>query len=208
MGSVFVRRNLSFATLALAGLALVAPRDARACKVLTVQGFTADPARQATDQQAPMVTGPAVVTIRRGMVRGTDCDSTGSLTISVPVSDDQTALPEMGFRITLESGTPPAGLFLRNGDFKGAIPGVLGFGWADGASNDQESFSFVLSIAPIDAAGNVGQAVDVVVADGGSGGCAMGRAGQPRLLVPLLLLGMWLLMKTRSRWARSEEVLG
>jgi hypothetical protein len=200
--------------LALVGVAVGAAPDARACSFLPLEMHTVDPARRATDAQPPALTGAPVVTIRRGTAgtRGCDgkvmtssCDDSGSVGIELPATDDQTAPSDLGFRVALKSGTLPAGLAFQNGDFRGLPTGGLAFHWTDGASNDQESFSFVLSIAPIDAAGNVGQAVDVPVSDGGGGGCAVGRA-RPRLLMPLLLFGMWLPLKVQARRARSATV--
>jgi hypothetical protein len=186
--------------------------DARACKPAPLPRHFVDSGRQATDAQPPALVGAPRVRVTRGMAPpsgtgclegsvGGDCSDLGQVTIEVPATDDQTPASEIGFRVMARSGQLPPGMALPSGDVR-ARDGQLHFDWLDGATEDHPAISFVLAIAPIDAAGNVGPFTDVLVSDGGSGGgCAL-ASGRPRLLPPALLLLFWAGLRARPRRPR------
>jgi hypothetical protein len=206
---VVCRSFQNILTLALATLIVAWAGDAQACKLAFLKPHVVDPARQTSDSQPPRLTEAPVVTIHRGMgpTRGCDghttessCGDAGTVVVSVSVADDQTPAAEVGFRVGLRSGRLPSGLTLPPGDVR-AFDGRLFFNWTDGASNDQESFAFVITIAPIDTAGNLGPATEVAISDGGSG-CSTGRGARSQILPLALLLLCWATVRVWSRHSR------
>ena len=188
----------------LVAVLLSGPGEARACKLIPPQMHVTNPSLRASDSQAPALAGPPTVEIVRGKgpegtgcggATATSCDDLGRVTITVAASDDRTPAPELGFRVVVKSGNPPPDFALPSGDIL-ATDGKIFLHWVDGATNDHERISFVLAIAPVDAAGNVGASMDLPIADG-EGGCALGGGGRPRLLLPLLLAVLWAGLRRR-----------
>lgn len=185
--------------LAVIAVALVlsAVSEAHACKVGAPQRHTPDESRRATDAQVPRLAAAPAVAIHRGMDNtrtGCDgggqtssCDDIGSIRIAVPASDDQTPEAELGFRLVVTKGMPPEGLEIPRHDVRAREGNIVLF-WVD---HGKTSYSFVMSVAPVDAAGNVGTSVDVSVSSDGELGCSVGGAARPGLWLVVLLLAFW-----------------
>jgi len=181
------------AVLVLAA-ALVSASPARACKRALPTMHLSDERLKATDSQAPRFTAMPTVEIQpveetQGMgcyePGGSSCGDVGSLTITLPASDDQTPVEDVGFRLSVASGTPPADFHLPGHDVR-AIAGRITLLWSG-----KGSLAFVLSVAPIDAAANLGEAVMVPVSFGEEGGCSVTTGAPPGLLPACLLLVFW-----------------
>jgi MYXO-CTERM domain-containing protein len=192
-----MRRSPFILSLVLASTAgLGGAGEARACSLGKQPGHTLEPARFAGDRQAPVLTGVRVIRLRRGYETSSGapagyesiCPMHGYLTIEVSATDDQTPTAELGFRLQVKSGKTPQYWEIPAGDLQ-AFDGKISLNWVDDASDDQEAFDFVLAVAPVDRAGNVGAALDLSVSDPGrDGGCAVGGGGHPRAVAPLMLL--------------------
>jgi hypothetical protein len=132
---------------------------------------------QSTDTIAPAAPTVTVAAIRRGKgpegCSATDCDDLGSIDIALTAEDDQVSAGKVGFQVELSDGNPPSDLRLPSGPVL-ASGGHLYLHWNDGASDDQESISFTVSIRAVDLAGNTSPPTTVRVSDGGSGGCSLG----------------------------------
>jgi hypothetical protein len=155
------------ATVILAAT-LLAPKPCLACFSAPAQ-HGIDPDEERLDHTPP---GPVTVLsaeiIRRG--RGeqweggctwssTSVDGAGILRIElVPPEDDRTPPEMIGYRLEVLDGDVPPDL-LPGYDVL-ADEGVIILIWGDGASDDQESLDFRLSIRAIDLGGNVGSDVE------------------------------------------------
>jgi MYXO-CTERM domain-containing protein len=142
--------------------------------------------------------------MRRGKAPGCtggSCDDIGTVRITVAPTDDRTPPLGMGYRMRVISGPPPAGLNVPTDDVRASEGTWLFLSWGDGAEDDQEPFSFTLSIEPVDLAGHVGEARLVMVSDPGSGGCAV-AGGPGEALWPAVVLA-WLVGTRRRRRRRG-----
>jgi hypothetical protein len=200
MGS---REHLSISRLArmgaLLGLTLAAAPEARACKPALPVPHVVDESRKASDGQAPRLTSAPSVTVSRGNDlelsacerdrTGDTCDDLGWLAIDLAASDDQTPAAEIGFRLTVTGGKLPPDLRLPTHDVR-ARDGRIMLHWSDSATDGEDPFSFLLAIAPVDTAGNLGPITSVQVASSGDGGCSMG-GGRPGAWLLVLLAAFW-----------------
>lgn len=190
-----VRRALAVLLLVLT---LPGARAVQACKLLSPAKHLSDETRRATDTQPPRFTSPPTVEVQRAVKPGGtgchepshgNCDEIGRIRIKVPVSDDQTPVAECGFRLTLVSGRLPDSVQLPTHDVR-AFDGEIPLQWFD--PGGEGSLSFVVSVAPIDAAANLGETVNLTVSSG-DGGCSIvpgARSGMCLVLLVLLWCGL------------------
>lgn len=207
----------SLARLGAAGIALsagfcLAAEAASACSFAANPAHTLDGNAQATDATAPAAPTLTVVRVVRGKGPQSEslcsssvssCDDLGQIELQMAATDDQTPATSMGFRIELAGGALPSGLTLPDYSVRGSRLLLV---WIDGASDDQEAFSFVLAISAVDLAGNVGPATTIDIRDPGSdSGCTIGvpsplRTPWPTTIAILLigfLLRRWRLVTGR-----------
>lgn len=172
--------------------ALVCPRpSARACSFEANVPHTIDLAEIGVDTAGPS----AIAEVRAQIIRGrgddcgaaTSCDDLGRVELVVtPGGDDRTPAESLGYRLVLVDGRLPRGASLPSEPVRLAN-GRLRIVWIDGASDDQESLSFTLSLIPIDLAGNEGPPTEVRVRDAGAG-CNAGRVELPAWVLAALLV--------------------
>jgi len=174
-----------------------------------------DPSLQAADQVAPVFSSVSVTDIKRGQgpqqsgcgESATSCDDIGIVTLVLHASDDTTSPEHIGYRLTLQSGTLPAGLMLPADAVEpGFDDRTLLLVWIDGNSDDQESFDFTLRVVAIDLAGNESAAQTVRVSDERGMACAVAaphRAPRAPFLVAVLGLVLgWAAGRRRRRPVR------
>ena len=155
----------------------------RACSLAGNQPHTLNQTEQMADRVAPA--RPAMATVGEmtrgrgprmmgcgGPVAASSCDNLGIVVLRVEGTDDRTPADQLGYRLTLKSGTLPPGMDLPTGAVRArpidpARPPQLLLAWVDGATNRQEAIDFTLSIAAVDLAGNAGEPIDLRVADPG-----------------------------------------
>jgi hypothetical protein len=192
-------RSFLIACGAVAAASSAMVRPARACSFPGNETYYADPEAKATDASPPGAPVVTVQSIKRGKgierdgcgASGSSCDDLGTILLQVSATDDQTETANLGYRIELASGSLPSGLTLPTTAVHPAISGTLLLVWIDGASDDQEAMSFVLSIRAVDLAGNEGPPTSVAVDDPGSGGCSMNGhspADSPLAILAVLLV--------------------
>lgn len=182
---------------------------AQACEVSGYRSHELDPL--AVDGIAPAPPTVAVSNIRRGKGPETtamgcgssasSCDDLGSIALALTATDDQTEVAHMGFAVSLAEGSLPAGLTLPTAAIR-TNSGYLFLHWGDGKTDDQEAFSFSLSIKAVDRAGNTSPETIVRVGDPGSGGgCSLlaTRAASSWVVTTLGLIG---LARLGRRWRR------
>lgn len=204
--------SLRFSAL---GLLLIAStftvsRTANACSFPGPNEHAIDPAEAAIDDEPPAKIETVGIEIRRGngpeggcSQSSTSCDDIGSIAIvPTPPSDNRTASAELGYRIRLVGGGVPSGLTIptealrvQSSDFPG-----LYLRWIDGATDDQESIDFTITLAAVDRAGNEGpeSAPIRIHHAGSSSGCRVARGNDLSLA---LVLGsiLWLRWSMRAR---------
>jgi hypothetical protein len=83
-----------------------------------------------------------------------------------------------------------------------AFNNVMAIPWSAGEGG--ESFQFELSVAPIDEAGNVGEAQRVLVQHDDGGGCTIqpgggAGAGDPTARAVVIAIAVWIVMSARRR---------
>jgi len=162
-----MRRHLPFIAAAAAVGALLAPIAARAeCFTQEPVPHVIDPALRETDHVPPTL---PPLTGFNYLGRGHEspgaegcggsgdpgCDAYGAVHVAPAATDDVSPEYKIGYRFTVASGTPPAGLVLPENavDFPlGEI--AFNFLWNDGATDDQEPVNFTLRIVAVDQAGN------------------------------------------------------
>ncbi|HET6284083.1 MAG TPA: hypothetical protein VFH73_24210 [Polyangia bacterium] len=203
--------------LAMAGLLLAAQR-AEACSVAGPVPHVVDSSKQATDTTAPP---PPVVTlqkIKRGQgpqggpgctSSASSCDDLGTLTLLITAIDEDTPRESIGYRMELVSGRLPEGFTLPGDSRPLAPPDQSGqitmyLHWGDGATDDQESFDFTLSVRAIDLGGNVGGPTMLRISDDPTGCSLVGaRQSAPSLL--MLTLAMLVLFRTSFARRASQN---
>lgn len=154
------------------GVLAMAPNPASACSLALPDEHQIDP--DAGDVEAPgapevLTTG---ITRGNGCVGGDSCADIGFVTlVMAPVSDDQTAPEDIGYRLTIVSGGLPGDDFLPAYDFRPFGDEIV-LTWIDGAENQQEPMALTVEIIAVDGAGNESVPVRVDIADpGGMGTC-------------------------------------
>lgn len=181
----------SIVAAALLVALLRAPPSARACSFAVNEAHALDLAEVGLDTQAPA----AIAEVRTQIIRGrgddcgaaSSCDDLGRVELVVTAGgDDRTPAGSLGYRLVLVDGRLPRGASLPSEPAR-LSEGRLRIIWIDGASDDQESVSFTLSLIPIDLAGNEGPATTVRVRDAGSG-CSAGRVELPVWVLAALAL--------------------
>lgn len=202
------------------GLLLIAstlsfPRIADACSFAGPIEHEIDPAEAAVDDEPPAKIETVGVEIRRGKgpeggcsQSSTSCDDIGLITlIPTPPSDNRTDADELGYRIRLVGGEVPSGLTIPTEAWRlqtSSPPAALSLHWIDGATDDQESIDFTVTLAAVDRAGNEGpeSAPIRIHHAGSSSGCRVARGNDLSLA---LVLGsiLWLRWSMRARTSRT-----
>jgi len=184
-------RRRGLLVLAVTLTVVLGIRPARTCVLPGFADHTLDPAEQAADKQSPAAPQVSNVGIGRGVgprsgcggdVTATSCDDIGSIHLAVSATDDRTTAPEMGYRLSLASGSLPPNMILPTQDIRLSGADGLVLHWIDGATDDQETVNFELRIFSVDRAGNASATGTVVrVRSEGDGGCGIARAprGEP-----------------------------
>lgn len=188
-----------------APLLLLAPLlvpTAWACSLSVPSAHAIDPTLD-DDTSPAAITGAVGVEVRRG--RGpvemngacgsSSCDDIGLLTLTFAAAIDDGAAdgadsgglsddrlqPAVGYQLRLRSGALAAGLALPAAPQAAWLSddgnATLMLVWGDGATDRQEPFSAQVSIEPVDAAGNIGPARQVTIADDGRAATASPCAG-------------------------------
>ncbi len=191
------------------------PSAALACSFVGPDPFTVE--QNPDDTTAPGAVSEVSMQIQRGvgpMSDGCDqvmtsCDDLGwlSLRFQAP-QDDQNGPEDIGYRLEVVEGTPPGDLGFpstliipQGGVSDGEVSFV--FPWLDGASDEQEPFSFVLRITAVDRAGNPSDvSEELVVSDSGSSeGCrsSPGKFAGGSEAWMMLLLGLFWLRRRQAR---------
>jgi hypothetical protein len=143
--------------------------------------------------EAPSGIGDPSATVHRGNgpdssgcgQSSTSCDDMGSVIVNFEVATDVDSTAEtVGYRVEVISGTAPGSSSTQFTD-QVLVPsfhsdddriGTLYFHWVDGATDDQESVDFTITLTPVDANGNEGPTSDPIrIQDEGSSGCAVGE---------------------------------
>jgi hypothetical protein len=204
--------NMSRALQAVAVAAIlvvVRPAMTRACSVAGPVPHQVNPALAATDTTAPALTEQTKVEAvifdsgDSGCGGQSSCDGLAVINLKVSVLDDQSPPERIGYRLNIVGGTVPPGIGLQQFDVA-AIDNVIQIPWSPNLSGD--SFRFELSVAPIDEAGNVGDAQRVVVERIADGGCAINPgtgAGDPTFrIAAIAMVAATMLVLRRRRGAK------
>jgi hypothetical protein len=132
------------------------------------------------------------------------CDNLDRIELAADATDDMTPPDRIGYRLTLEAGTLPAGLVLPADAFEGTPDGKLDLLWFNA---NHDPVDFTLSVVAIDLAGNESAPQTVRVSDDQSHACAIAhpRASRPGLgwiATVGLLLAAWRRRRYRAGGAR------
>jgi hypothetical protein len=128
-----MRRLSLLVTVVLAHL-LVSPGRARACSLAGPTPHMVDASMQATDHVAPTLPAsiPVEITSADPSMDSGSCSGSGStcanlerIELAADATDDMTPPDRIGYRLTLEAGTLPAGLVLPADAFEGTPDGKL-----------------------------------------------------------------------------------
>jgi hypothetical protein len=177
--------RIYMAAVALGLAALAGARPARACTIPAPMPHVVDAAAQAVDHVAPGVPSLKLEEIKRGQGPRNDgcsstassCDDIGSIAFSHPATDDRTPSDRIGYRFQVVSGKLPFGFALPSQPVVMLISdGRMWLHWLDGATDEQESLDFTLSIVAVDAAGNESPPQMLRIRDD-QGGCRVATAG-------------------------------
>ena len=142
-----------------------------------------------SDTVAPTAPGEKSVGVVRGVgpecvgvsCSSSSCDDLGRIDVQLDASDDDVSAPEnIGYRMRVVEGTLPDGLTVdetRRADSVAGGVARLTLLWVDEATDEQEPFDFVLGVAPVDEAGNEGEALTLAISDPGRAAGACSTAG-------------------------------
>jgi hypothetical protein len=203
-------RHLGWAAFMFAVGAATTPQPARAttCSLATPIVHVVDPSMQATDQTPPTLPVLAAAAIARGHAPRQDgcapsamsCDDVGTISFPAAATDDMTPPERIGYRLSLSSGTLPAGLTLPAGAIEQGAQPTIFIHWDDGATDNQDGIDFTLDIVAIDSAGNESAPRTLRVSDDPGSGCAIVR---PHMLhnglAPLIVSTLAMLLLTARR---------
>ena len=131
------------------------------------------------------------------------CDDIGTISVPAAATDDTTPPERIGYRLSLLTGTLPAGLTLPADAIEpNAATTTLYIHWDDGATDEQEAIDFTLTVIAIDAAGNESAPQTLRVSDHPGFGCAIARPHPSRHGLACLMLVVLLLATRRRRTPR------
>jgi hypothetical protein len=154
---------------------------AQACSPLGYPAHTVAPAMQGIDTQAPTLAPIPEPTLTRRLTDDGGCgpaskcpDPGGYLMLSVHAADDMSEPAEIGYRLSITEGTPPAGFRLPvPNPIAVSQPNAIFLRWFEG--EELEAFDFTLSVVAVDRAGNESAPQTVHIQDpGDAGGCRIG----------------------------------
>ena len=180
----------------LAGVVVVAApwSDARACDPIGQFNHTIDPSMQPADQTPPTLPAlPSAMLHYAQDSAGCGAAKCGDATfaaIPAVATDDMTPAQQIGYRVSLASGTLPADFSLP----ATAVDPIAGFIRLYFNADTASSFDFTLQVVAIDLAGNESEPQTVRVTDDSGHACAVarGRASRTDLgwAAPLALLAL------------------
>ncbi len=188
---------------AVAALLLARFSTAHACVTAVLQPHSVNPALAAGDTVAPTLTEQTKVdlyinqTEGAGCGVGDSCEGLALLNLKVAVMDNQSTPDRIGYRLNVVGGTVPPGVALPRFDTL-AFGNVISIPWSPSESGD--SFRFELSVAPIDEAGNVGEAQRVVVQRSDGGACTVNPGagiGDSMPGIAVLAMFAWMMVSGR-----------
>jgi hypothetical protein len=143
---------------------LSVPSRPRACSLTENPVHEIDVAMQATDRVSPVIGPMFPPSFGRGHAplvddgcSGADpqsCDAIGTIVIDASATDDVTPPERIGYRLVLTGGTLPPGITLPAAPIEPGPERTLRLSWNDGLGDEQEAFSFTISMVAIDLAGN------------------------------------------------------
>jgi hypothetical protein len=204
-------RFLLTATLVL----LLIHRPGRTCSLATPADHVVDPGEQQADTQPPAAPEVTGVSVRQPSASGGGCGGStsgasgscgdvGFINIAVRATDDRTASADMGYKISLASGSPPSTLKLPTKAIRASEPTGLFLYW----TGDATDLDFELQIFSVDRGGNVSATATVArVRSEREGGCSVARlpggAGSQSLLFVAAAAIAW----TGRRRVRSRIAL-
>ncbi len=210
------------AVLILIAAAITSAERASACSFAPIPIHEIDPALEGVDTEPPQGAIAAQVSVLRGSGPQTEagcppgqsltsCDDLGVVTLTIQgPEDDQSGPEEIGYVVELVEGAPPGGLALPAEPVR-LEGGTITLPFSDGATDEQEPFSFVIRLTAMDRAGNLGEtSAPIRVGHAGAeGGCATVSGGSTGSLVTFLgLLALIALVRRRLEASAGVERAG
>ena len=143
------------------GYLFASPGQARACKLPILTPHAVDASMQASDHVAPTLRAPLPFELTLGKLSKDDglcspppdstCDDIAMLELTAGATDDATPRARIGYRLSLDAGTLPAGLTLPADAVEPGANDTLALTWVDAT---KEPVDFTLRVLAIDLAGN------------------------------------------------------
>lgn len=187
---------------AVLALLVLPAGDAAACDFANYipHVVSADP----DDTVAPGKPRIESIAVRRGEheADGFSCEPLGTITLRVVATDDRSAGSDIGYQVRFAGGELPAGLTIPDEPIAPQDNGDMFLSWVD--AEFEYPLEFSITIAAVDAAGNVGPASPpIALADPGSSGC---QAGGPASTGGALAIGILAVAFARRRRRHSARV--
>jgi hypothetical protein len=127
------------------------------------------------------------------MGEATSCDGQSTITIKPTATDDRTSTADMGYELTLLSGSLPSRHLSLPESAVDGWGGVLYLSWG---GDTGDGLSFTLGVRAVDRAGNRGPITEIKISRG-SGGCEVGsRAASNGAL--WMAVFAWLVVRRRA----------
>lgn len=185
--------------------------------LIAMQKHQLDPQEQRNDSRKPEAPQLGAVHVTRGRANPpgvwVEDSDVGSIILDVtPPADNRTPADSMGYRIRYAGGRIPGANLIPTDDVRALRrpdgTHYLVLYWADGATNTQDPFQLILSIAAVDLGGNVGPCSCIAVGDP-----PVGRAVRDELAYDARALRIvdegaqgWLLTDGGSRLLMFDDV--
>jgi len=142
--------------------------------LISMQKHSLNPDERRLDHRTPDAPQIGAVRVTRGRANPpgvwVEDSDIGSIVIDLTApADDRTPADSMGYRIRYAGGRLPGANLIPSDDVRALVrpdgTRYLVLYWGDGATNTQDAFQLILSIAAVDLGGNVGPCVCVAVGD-------------------------------------------
>ena len=178
---------------------LLSSADARACVLPVLTPHVVDPALQASDQAPPRLPALLAPDVGVGRLSSTDasCGDVATFDLTALATDNVTPPEKIGYRLSLETGTPPSGLVLPTDAVEPNAGRHIVIAWPGPLSEPVADFT--VRVVAIDAAGNE-SAPQLASFHRQDIGC--GAVADPR---PALGLLAWLFAAVARRRRRSSR---